>query len=49
MTYPAGWPVLPLDRIYYRNINVVSCHCVGGQPWHALSDHMPLYAEFELE
>lgn len=48
MTYPAGWPLLPLDRIYYRNLKVLNCRCVSGHPWHALSDHMPLYAEFEF-
>lgn len=48
MTYPAGWPMLPLDRIYYRNIEVENCHCVTGHAWHALSDHLPLYAEFRL-
>jgi endonuclease/exonuclease/phosphatase family metal-dependent hydrolase len=48
MTYPAGMPMLALDRIYYRNIEVLNCHCVSGHPWHALSDHMPLYAEFQL-
>ena len=49
MTYPAGWPMLPLDRIYYRNIELENCRCVSGHAWNALSDHLPLYAEFELK
>lgn len=48
MTYPSGWPLLPLDRIYYRNLEVLNCRCVSGHAWNALSDHMPLYAEFQL-
>lgn len=48
-TYPAGWPMFALDRIYYRNIDVVSSKALADHPWHALSDHMPLYAEFELK
>ncbi len=48
-TYPSRWPVFALDRIYYRNIELVDCHCLNQYPWRALSDHMPLYAEFKLD
>jgi len=48
MTYPARWPMFPLDRIYYRNIDLVNCRCLSDKSWHALSDHAPLYAEFEV-
>lgn len=47
-TYPSRWPVLALDRIYYRNIRLVNCQGLTQQPWRVLSDHTPLYAEFEL-
>ncbi len=49
MTYPSGWPFLPLDRIYFRHINLLNCQSISGRPWHTVSDHMPLYAEFELQ
>jgi endonuclease/exonuclease/phosphatase family metal-dependent hydrolase len=49
MTYPAAWPMFALDRIYYRNIDLVTCKPLNEKPWHALSDHSPLYAEFRLK
>jgi endonuclease/exonuclease/phosphatase family metal-dependent hydrolase len=47
-TFPAWWPVLPVDRIYYRGVKPVECVCFGEQPWQQLSDHSPLYAKFEI-
>ena len=49
MTYPAVRPMLPLDRIYFRNIELVDCACLSQPPWRTLSDHAPLYAEFRLK
>jgi endonuclease/exonuclease/phosphatase family metal-dependent hydrolase len=43
-TFPARCPLLPLDRIYVRNLR----HRPLGfprRPWSALSDHRPLAAE----
>lgn len=47
-TFPAWSPKLAVDRIYYRNIKLVSCQRLKEKPWQTLSDHLPLYAEFEL-
>ena len=47
-TFPALFPVLSMDRIYYRGIEVVDCRVLHGQPWQRLSDHTPLLAEFKL-
>jgi endonuclease/exonuclease/phosphatase family metal-dependent hydrolase len=48
-TFPAWLPVLSMDRIYYRGLNVISCNNhVNGLPWKRLSDHVPLFAEFKL-
>jgi endonuclease/exonuclease/phosphatase family metal-dependent hydrolase len=47
-TFPAWMPVLSMDRIYYRGLDVVHCNHLHGQPWHRLSDHIPLFAEFKL-
>lgn len=46
-TFPVFKPLLPLDRIYYRG-----CECseakVLESPWRGISDHLPLFAEFEI-
>lgn len=47
-TFPSWWPLLPLDRVYYRGLVPVECMCYKHSPWHQLSDHAPLYAAFEL-
>jgi endonuclease/exonuclease/phosphatase family metal-dependent hydrolase len=47
-TYPAWWPVFAVDRIYYRGVTLVSGACLDQRHWKDLSDHVPLYAEFEI-
>jgi len=47
-TFPAWFPLLSMDRIYYRGLEVVTCSCLHGQPWRRLSDHAPLLAELRL-
>lgn len=47
-TFPAWLPVLSMDRIYYRDLDIVNCSHLKGQPWRSLSDHTPLLAEFRL-
>jgi endonuclease/exonuclease/phosphatase family metal-dependent hydrolase len=47
-TYPARWPMLPLDRIYVRNAAVHAPLVLPRHPWSHLSDHAPLAAEIEL-
>jgi len=47
-TFPAALPVLSMDRIYYRGLDVVHCQRLHDQPWDRLSDHTPLMAEFKL-
>lgn len=48
-TFPAWLPVLSMDRIYFRGLDVVDCNFLHGQPWHRMSDHIPLIAEFKLK
>jgi len=45
-TFPAPYPLLPLDRIYFRNLALQSCEHGSGQAWKGLSDHLPLLADF---
>lgn len=45
-TFPALLPMLRMDRIYSRGLEVIACEQLHGHPWRRLSDHIPLMAEF---
>jgi len=45
-TFPALLPMLRMDRVYSRGLDVVRCEQLHGHPWRKLSDHIPLLAEF---
>lgn len=47
-SYPAYWPWLSLDRIYYRNARPLSVRIVRPRKGLRLSDHLPLEAQFEI-
>lgn len=47
-TFPAWFPILSMDRIYFRGLEVIDGNYLHGQPWRRLSDHTPLLAEFRL-
>jgi endonuclease/exonuclease/phosphatase family metal-dependent hydrolase len=47
-TFPSRWPVLRLDRIYFRNAKAHRPVALPRRPWSHLSDHAPLVAEFEV-
>lgn len=47
-TFPAWWPLLPMDRIYYRGVEPVSCNRLSGNPWRTLSDHAALTGTYRL-
>lgn len=47
-TFPARFPLLRLDRIYYRGLHIRNAKVLHGNPWRYLSDHLPLLAEFDL-
>ena len=47
-TFPARFPLLPLDRIYVRNAIGHAPVVLPPRPWSHLSDHAPLAAEIEL-
>jgi endonuclease/exonuclease/phosphatase family metal-dependent hydrolase len=48
-TFPARWPMLCVDRIYFSGLTLKSCACLNGKEWRELSDHVPLMARFELD
>ncbi len=45
-TYPAVWPLLAMDRIYFRNMKLIDAEVLTGRPWSRLSDHCALTAVF---
>ncbi|MGE1152121.1 endonuclease/exonuclease/phosphatase family protein [Pseudomonas kitaguniensis] len=47
-TFPARLPLLPLDRIYVRNLKAHNPRVLTTRPWSHLSDHVPLSVEIEL-
>lgn len=47
-SFPAIKPALCVDRVYFRGMKVQEVACLQGKPWRMLSDHLPLYARFEL-
>lgn len=44
-TFPAVFPVLRLDRIYVRGLDVRQAVVVHGSGWKKLSDHAPIVAD----
>jgi endonuclease/exonuclease/phosphatase family metal-dependent hydrolase len=48
-SFPAGFPLLRLDRIYVRGVARALPVPMPRRPWARLSDHAPLAAEIELE
>jgi endonuclease/exonuclease/phosphatase family metal-dependent hydrolase len=47
-TFPARWPLLPLDRIYVRHVTAQRPRVLSSRPWSHLSDHAPLATEISL-
>lgn len=47
-TFPSKYPFLKLDRIYSRGLATHKAVQLCGTPWNNLSDHTPLYSEFNL-
>ena len=47
-TFPVWAPMFPVDRIYYRGLQAVSCQRLGDGHWRDLSDHAALLGCFTL-
>jgi endonuclease/exonuclease/phosphatase family metal-dependent hydrolase len=43
-TFPAHLPLLPVDRIYVRDLQASQPRVLSARPWSHLSDHAPLLA-----
>ncbi|MDH4468969.1 MAG: endonuclease/exonuclease/phosphatase family protein [Bacteriovoracaceae bacterium] len=48
LTFPSHFPLLPLDRIYYKNLKLESVKTFDSKFWKKLSDHLPILAEFKI-
>jgi endonuclease/exonuclease/phosphatase family metal-dependent hydrolase len=48
-TFPNFFPKLSLDRLYYSGLKPLKAKVFYESPWNSLSDHLPLYGEFELK
>lgn len=48
LTFPSIRPTLRVDRIYFRGLHLRKAIRLHGRPWRTLSDHLPLYAEFDI-
>ena len=47
-SFPAALPMLCLDRIYQRGLDLRRARLHAGRPWSSISDHAVLSAEFRL-
>jgi endonuclease/exonuclease/phosphatase family metal-dependent hydrolase len=47
-TFPSLFPLLALDRIYCRGLEVVEARVLREAGWRGLSDHAPVLAAFKL-
>jgi len=48
LTWHAKRPVLSLDRVYVRHLEVADARRLSGVPWSNLSDHLPLEVEAHI-
>ena len=47
-TYPSYFPLLRLDRIYFRGLALESFQVLSGPRWRRLSDHLAMTATFRI-
>ena len=48
-TYPGWHPILPLDRIYVRGLNISQARVLDSPAWRRLSDHLAVTARLERQ
>jgi endonuclease/exonuclease/phosphatase family metal-dependent hydrolase len=47
-TFPSFRPMLPMDRIYLRGLQVRSCSIMNNPEWRRISDHCAVMANLSL-
>lgn len=48
-TFPAIFPILSLDRIYYHGFDVSEARVLRDAGWKGLSDHLAVYSQFQIQ
>lgn len=48
LTFPSFYPMLPLDRIFIKNLYPLEAQILNDPHWRNLSDHLPLYSVIEV-
>ncbi len=48
-SFPSLYPILKLDRIYCRELNIHNSSILDHGPWRDLSDHVPLFSELSFQ
>ena len=48
-TFPAGMPLLSLDRIYVKNMQLVHSYTLPKVEGNHFSDHLPLFCEVKVD
>ncbi len=48
-TFPSPFPVISLDRIFYRNIDIKECSLLETDKAKSMSDHLGIIATFEIK
>ncbi len=48
-TFPSGFPLLRLDRMYVRGFRIAQAQVLHGPSWRKLSDHAPILAELVFD
>jgi len=46
-TFPSFFPMLSLDRTYFKNLKLESCRILQDSNYH-ISDHLPVLTQFEI-
>ena len=47
-TFPAKFPILSLDRIFYKNLKPIEVEILNKGDWSKLSDHAALFCKLEI-
>lgn len=47
-TFPSAYPLLRLDRLYYRGFTLERAELARGPLWAKLSDHLPIIADLRI-
>jgi endonuclease/exonuclease/phosphatase family metal-dependent hydrolase len=47
-TFPCFYPILPLDRVYFKNLKILEASVLKPERYWNLSDHLPVSFKFKF-